>query len=158
MRLGTACRTVLVPRYPEYFVVLCGAFPWLFGICAPAISASATIPVQIKRALLIIAPVFNFVSENTGRSLKLRWLRNCLRLPSVGLALRCKESLACVRISYFGSRRKTPDVDVTTVWRERAGNQTLFSGDGNSVRQVTVSSFPGSSCFRHADVGPVRRC
>ena len=78
MRLGTACRTVFVPRYPEYFVVLCGAFLWLVGICASAISASVTIPVQIKRALLIISPVFNFVNENTGRSLKLRWPRDCL--------------------------------------------------------------------------------
>ena len=35
--------------------------------------------VQIKGALLIISRVFNFVNENTGRSLKLRWLRDCLR-------------------------------------------------------------------------------
>jgi hypothetical protein len=31
VRRGTACPTVLMPRYPEYFVVLCGAFLWLFG-------------------------------------------------------------------------------------------------------------------------------
>jgi hypothetical protein len=55
VRLGAACRTVFVPRYPEYFVVLCGAFPWLVGICASAINASVTIPVQIKGALLIIS-------------------------------------------------------------------------------------------------------
>ena len=68
-----------MPPYPEYFVVLCGAFLWLIGICASAINASVTIPVQIKGALLIISRVFNFVNENTGRSLKLRWLRDCLR-------------------------------------------------------------------------------
>lgn len=157
MRLGTACRTVLVPRYPEYFVVLCGAFLWLVGICASAISASVTIPVQIKRAFLIKPPVFNFVNENTGRSLKLRWPRDCLRLPSVGLALRRKESLACKRIPYCCSRGKTPDVDVPAVWRERTGNQALFSGHGNSVRHVTVSILLGGGCFRHADVAWVRR-
>jgi hypothetical protein len=62
------------------------------------------------------SPVFNFVNENTGHSLKLRWLRDCLRLPSVGLTLRCEEGLTCVRISYLCSRRKTPDVDVSAVW------------------------------------------
>ena len=56
VRLGATCRIVLVPRYPEYFVVLCGAFLWLVGICAPAISASATIPVKTKRALRMIYP------------------------------------------------------------------------------------------------------
>jgi hypothetical protein len=85
VRLGTACWIGLVPRYPEYFVVLCGAFLWLVGICAPAISASATIPVKTKRALRMIYPrVFNFVNKNTGRSLKLRWFRECLRVPSAG--------------------------------------------------------------------------
>ena len=29
--------------------------------------------------------LFNFVNENTGRSLKLRWLRDWLGLPFVGL-------------------------------------------------------------------------
>jgi hypothetical protein len=110
-----------------------------------------------KSASHNISPVFNFVNENTGHSLKLRWLRDCLRLPSVDLTLRCEEGLACVRISDLCSRRKTPDVDVPTVWRERAGNQALFSGHGNSVRHVAVSVLLGSGCFRHADVARVRR-
>jgi hypothetical protein len=36
--------------------------------------------------------------------------------------LRRKENLACVRIFYFGSGRKTDDEDVTAIWRERTGN------------------------------------
>ena len=36
-------------------------------------------PGQIKIAFLIKPPVFNFVNENTGRSLKLRWPCNRLR-------------------------------------------------------------------------------
>ena len=110
-----------------------------------------------KSASHNISPVFNFVYENTGHSLKLRWLRDCLRLPSVGLALRCEEGLACVGISYFCARRKTSDVNVSTVWRERTGNQALFSGHRNSVRHVTVSVLLGSGCFRHSDVARVRR-
>ena len=157
MRLGTACRTVLVPRYPEYFVVLCGAPLWLVGICAPAINANAAIPLQIKKARLIIYPrCFNFVYENTGHSLKLRWLRDP-GLPYVGLMLRCEEGFACVRISYFCSRRKTSDVNVPAVWRERTGNQALFSGHWDSVRHVTVSVLLRSGCFRHAYVARVRR-
>jgi hypothetical protein len=109
-----------------------------------------------KSASHNISPVFNFVYENTGHSLKLRWLRD-LRLPSVGLMLRCEEGLARVRISHFRSRRKTSDVDVPAVWRERTGNQALFSGHGNSVRHVTVSVRLGSGCFRHADVARIRR-
>ena len=37
-------------------------------------------------------------------------------------ALRRKENFACVRIFDFGSRRKTGDVDVTAIWRERTDN------------------------------------
>jgi hypothetical protein len=109
-----------------------------------------------KRASHNISPVFNFVYENTGPSLKLRWLRD-LRLPSVGLTLRREEGLACVRISYFRSRRKTSDVNVPTVWRERTGNQALFPGHRNPVRHVPVSIGLGSGCFRHSDVARVRR-
>jgi hypothetical protein len=36
--------------------------------------------------------------------------------------LRCQENFACVRIFYWGSRRKTGHVDVTAIWRERTGN------------------------------------
>jgi hypothetical protein len=110
-----------------------------------------------KSASHNISLVFNFVKENTGHSLKLRWLRDCLRLPSVGLTLRCEEGLACVRISYLRSRRKTSDVNVPAVRRKRTGNQALFSGHGNSVRHVTVSVRLGSGCFRHSDVARVRR-
>ena len=109
-----------------------------------------------KERFSYIPPVFNFVNENTGYSLKLRWLRHRLRLPSAGLALRREEGLACERISYFRSRRKTSDVNVPTVRREWTGNQALFSGHGNSVRHVTVSVLLGSGCFRHSDVARVR--
>jgi len=37
-------------------------------------------------------------------------------------ALGRKENLTCVRISYFGSGRKTADIDVTAVKRERTRN------------------------------------
>jgi hypothetical protein len=36
--------------------------------------------------------------------------------------LRCKENFACVRIFYWGSRRKTDDLYITRFWRERTGN------------------------------------
>jgi len=36
--------------------------------------------------------------------------------------LRRKENFACVQIFYFGSTRKTGDVDVTAIWRERTGH------------------------------------
>jgi len=62
VRCGAICGTALVPRYPEYVVVRCGGFLWLLGICAPAVSASAKIPIQTKR-LLIISQVFNFVNQ-----------------------------------------------------------------------------------------------
>src|SRR2546430_4379686 len=79
----------------------------------------------------------------------------CFHLRS---ALRRKETLSRVGIFYCGSGRKTPDVDVTTVWRERTGNQALFSRHGNSIRQIVLSVFPDSGCLRHADVVPIRRC
>src|SRR6266480_2734760 len=68
-----------------------------------------------------------------------------------------KESLACVRISYFGSGLKTSDIDVTAVWRERAGNKALFSGHGYSIRQIALRVFPCSDCLRYADVVRIRR-
>ena len=37
-------------------------------------------------------------------------------------SLRRKEILACVRILYLASMRKTADIDVTAVWRERTSN------------------------------------
>ncbi len=49
-------------------------------------------------------------------------------------------------LSFYLQRASPP---VTT---SSAGNQALFSGHGNSVRQVTVSVLPGRSCFRHAYV------
>ena len=36
--------------------------------------------------------------------------------------LRRKENFACVRIFYWGSRRKTEDLDVTGIRRERTRN------------------------------------
>ena len=57
VRCGTTCRTALWLRYPEYVVVLCGAFLWLYGICASAVSVIAKLPMQIKRLRLIISPV-----------------------------------------------------------------------------------------------------
>ena len=71
--------------------------------------------------------------------------------------LRRKETLSRVGIFYFGSGRKTPDVNVTTVWRERTGNQALFSGHGNSIRQIALSVLPDSGRHRDADVIPIRR-
>jgi hypothetical protein len=72
VRCGTVCRTVLVPRYPEYVVALCGIFLCgrLFGICAPAASANAMLPMQIKRLCFINFPLFNFVNQTPaiGRS------------------------------------------------------------------------------------------
>jgi hypothetical protein len=47
-----------------------------------------------------------------------------------------KENLACVRIFYLGSRRKTKDLDVACIRRERTRNQTWFTRDRSSIRQV----------------------
>src|ERR1700704_36283 len=76
---------------------------------------------------------------------------------SLRSALRRKETLSRVGIFYFGSGRKTPDVNVTTVWRKRTGNQALFSGHGNSIRQIALFVLPDGGCHRHADVIPIRR-
>jgi hypothetical protein len=40
----------------------------------------------------------------------------------VARSLRRKENFACVRIFYWGSGRKTDDLDVTGIRRERTGN------------------------------------
>jgi hypothetical protein len=45
-----------------------------------------------------------------------------------------KENFACIRILYRGSRRKTGDVNVTAIWRERTGNQPFFPGHGSSIQ------------------------
>ena len=36
--------------------------------------------------------------------------------------LRREKNFACIRIFYFGSRRKAGDIDVTPIWRERTRN------------------------------------
>jgi hypothetical protein len=70
VRCGVECRTALVPRYPGYVVVLCGAFlcAGLYGICAPAVSASVKLPIQTKRLRFIISPLFNFVNQTPAIS------------------------------------------------------------------------------------------
>ena|SRR5947207_6368327 len=45
-----------------------------------------------------------------------------LKSPACSCVLRSKENFACVRVFYFGSRRKTGDVNVTAIWRERTDN------------------------------------
>src|SRR5204863_6770938 len=80
------------------------------------------------------------------------------RLSIIDRSLRRKETLSRVGIFYFGSGRKPPDVDVTTVWRERTGNQALFSRHRNSIQQIAVSGLSGSGCLRYADVAAIRRC
>jgi hypothetical protein len=73
-------------------------------------------------------------------------------------SLRRKESLTCVRIFHFGSGRKTANIDVTAVRRERAGNQALFAGHWSSVKQAALSFFlRGRGCLRRANVVPIRR-
>ena len=59
VRCGAVCGTLLMPLCPGTAVVLCGAFlcGGLFGICAPAVSASAKLPIQIKRLRFIISPL-----------------------------------------------------------------------------------------------------
>jgi hypothetical protein len=47
-----------------------------------------------------------------------------------------KENLTRVRIFYRGSWRKTEDLHVASIRRERTGNQTWFTLDRRSVRQV----------------------
>ena len=42
--------------------------------------------------------------------------------PGVNKILWRKENFACVRIFHWGSRRKTEDLDVTGIRRERTGN------------------------------------
>jgi hypothetical protein len=56
VRCGGICRAALALRYPEYVVVFCGGFLWLYGICALAVSANATLAMQIKRVRLMIFP------------------------------------------------------------------------------------------------------
>jgi hypothetical protein len=53
---------------------------------------------------------------------------------NVGRHLRRKENFACVGILYRRSRRKTEDLDVTGIRRERTGNQAWFTGDRSSIR------------------------
>ncbi len=45
-----------------------------------------------------------------------------VRNPDRAEILRRQENFACVRIFYCGCRRKTGDVDVTAIWRERTRN------------------------------------
>jgi hypothetical protein len=51
--------------------------------------------------------------------------------------LRRKENFPCVRVFYLGSGRKTGDVDVAAIWRERTCDQPWFSGDRRSIEQVS---------------------
>jgi hypothetical protein len=72
VRWGAIWRTGLVPRYAGYVVVLCGTFLCadLYGVCAPAVSASVKLPTQTKRLAFINFPLFNFVNQTpaAGRS------------------------------------------------------------------------------------------
>jgi hypothetical protein len=68
-----------------------------------------------------------------------------------------QKTLACVRILHFGSGRKTSNVDVTAVRRERTGDQTLFSGHGDSIWEIVVSVYLRSDCFGYSDVVPIGR-
>ena len=48
--------------------------------------------------------------------------------------LRRKENFACVRIFYWCSRRKTEDLDVARIGRERTRNKTWFTRDRSAIR------------------------
>src|SRR6266480_7812901 len=72
-------------------------------------------------------------------------------------ALRRKENLTCVRIFYCGSRRRTGDVDVTALCRERAGNEAWFTGDGGSIRQLSFLLARDRGCLRPPDLALTRR-
>jgi hypothetical protein len=48
--------------------------------------------------------------------------------------LRRKENFACVRILYWGTRRKTEHLDVARIGRERTRNKTWFTRDWSSIR------------------------
>src|SRR5215470_11531110 len=71
--------------------------------------------------------------------------------------LRRKENFACVRIFYFASTRKTGDIDVTTVLRERTGNYAWFTGHSSSIRQLSFLLVRDRGCLCHADLALTRR-
>jgi hypothetical protein len=48
--------------------------------------------------------------------------------------LRRKENFACVRIFYWGTWRKTENLDVARIGRERTRNKTWFTRDRCAVR------------------------
>ena len=48
--------------------------------------------------------------------------------------LRRKENFACVRIFYWGAWRKTENLDVARIGRERTRNKTWFTRDRSAVR------------------------
>src|SRR5258708_39924130 len=71
--------------------------------------------------------------------------------------LRRQENFACVRIFYWGPRRKTGHIDVTGIWRERTGNQAWFTGDGSSIRQLSFLLARARGCLRPPDIALTRR-
>ena len=71
--------------------------------------------------------------------------------------LRRQENFACVRIFYWGPRRKTGHIDVTAIWRERAGNQAWFTRNGSSIRQLSFLLARARGCLRPPDIALTRR-
>ncbi len=89
--------------------------------------------------------------------------QSCLELVGAPIGrfvekpLRRKKNLTRVRIFHFGSGRKSADIDITGVGRERTGNQSLLAGHRSSVKQAALSFFRSRGSFRRTDIVPIRR-
>ena len=61
VRCGPACRRPLAPRYALYVDFLCGLFlcATSYGICASAVTAIATIPMQLKNPRFMTSPLLS---------------------------------------------------------------------------------------------------
>ena len=57
---------------------------------------------------------------------------------------------------YFGSRRKTGDINVTAIWSERTGNEARFTGYRSSIRQLSFLLARDRGCLREAHITPVQ--
>jgi hypothetical protein len=85
VRWGTTCRTALGPRYPRFALEFCGTLlcGWLYDICAPVVSASATLPMQIKRLRFITSVLFNFVDQTPAIAVSCAaFTSSCFLLPT----------------------------------------------------------------------------